>query len=54
MAKNPGREFATMTDEERRRFAMGPKGAEGDTPEELDLEEPRGDGQAEPESRKER
>jgi hypothetical protein len=45
MAKNLGREFATMTDEERRRFAleqgrtMDP-GVE-DAAEELDLDDPR-------------
>ena len=47
MAKNLGREFATMTDEERRRFAleqgrdMDP-GVE-DAAEELDLDDPRDD-----------
>lgn len=54
MAKNLGREFATMTEEERRRFAMEPKAPESDTPEELDLKEPRGDAQQEPGSRRER
>lgn len=42
MTKNDGREFATMTDEERRRFALEHGGT---TPEEggdeLDLEDPR-------------
>lgn len=46
MAKNLGREFATMTDEERRRFALGPSGnptqSEGeDAADELELGDPR-------------
>jgi hypothetical protein len=42
MAKNLGRDFATMSEEERRRFALEqqPEAAEG-APEELDLEDPR-------------
>ena len=52
MAKNLGREFATMTDEERRRFALEHQQSD-DTPKELDLEEPRGDDQEESEPRKE-
>ena len=39
MAKNVGREFATMDEEERRRFAMEPEGT--DTVSELDFEDPR-------------
>ncbi len=46
MAKNLGREFATMTDEERRRFALEnggtAAGAEGEAAaDELDLGDPR-------------
>jgi hypothetical protein len=37
MVRNLSREFATMTDEERRRFAL----ERGDTADELDLEDPR-------------
>jgi hypothetical protein len=48
MAKNLGREFATMDEEERRRFALEGKGETGEVPEELDLSEPRGDDQEEP------
>jgi hypothetical protein len=48
MAKNLGREFATMDEEERRRFALEEKGETGEVPEELDLSEPRGDDQEEP------
>lgn len=40
MAKNVGREFATMDEEERRRFAMEPEGGT-DTASELDFEDPR-------------
>jgi hypothetical protein len=42
MAKNEGREFATMTDEERRRFELerGSTAPE-DAGDELDLEDPR-------------
>jgi hypothetical protein len=48
MAKNLGREFATMDEEERRRFALEPKAENEEVPEELDLSEPRGDDQEEP------
>ena len=42
MAKNLARDFATMSDEERRRFALEEEPATGDdAPEELDLEDPR-------------
>lgn len=41
MAKNRGREFATMDDDERRRFELKPDKGEGAAPEELDLENPR-------------
>jgi len=40
MAKNLGREFATMSEEERRRFALEEGTTEG-TVEELDFENPR-------------
>jgi hypothetical protein len=42
MAKNEGREFATMTDEERRRFELerGPA-APDEAGDELDLDDPR-------------
>jgi hypothetical protein len=42
MTKNTGREFATMTDEERRRFALEHGGSLPEQGgEELDLHEPR-------------
>jgi hypothetical protein len=46
MAKNLGREFATMTDEERRRFELKRRASAGEMPEEeaadeLDMEDPR-------------
>jgi len=42
MTKNDGREFATMTDEERRRFALEAGGtAPEEAGDELDLEDPR-------------
>lgn len=53
MAKNLGREFATMDDDERRRFALEPKPDE-EAPQELDLTEPRGDDQEEPPRARER
>ena len=54
MAKNLGREFATMDEDERRRFALEQKRDEEQTPEELDLSEPRGDDQEEPPRARER
>jgi hypothetical protein len=48
MAKNLGREFATMDEDERRRFAMTPEGGASVTPEELDFENPRDQRDAEP------
>jgi hypothetical protein len=48
MAKNTGREFATMDEEERRRFALESKAENEEAPEELDLTEPRGDDVEEP------
>ena len=39
MARNISRDYATMDEDERRRFAQLPN--EGEAPEELDLEEPR-------------
>ena len=46
MAKNLGREFATMTDEERRRFELKQREIAGEMPaedaaDELDMEDPR-------------
>jgi len=41
MAKNLGREFATMTDDERRRFELDNDVPTGDTPTELDFDNPR-------------
>ncbi len=41
MAKNLGRKFATMDEEERRRFEMQSEGATDSAPEELDLDNPR-------------
>jgi hypothetical protein len=41
MAKNLGRDFATMSDDERRRFALEEPNASEVAPEELDLEDPR-------------
>jgi hypothetical protein len=48
MAKNLGREFATMDEEERRRFELEPKAENDEQPEELDLSNPRGDDAEEP------
>jgi hypothetical protein len=48
MAKNLGREFATMDEEERRRFALEPKAENVDQPEELELGNPRHEDQEEP------
>ncbi|HLS47434.1 MAG TPA: hypothetical protein VK012_02885 [Gemmatimonadales bacterium] len=39
MARNISKDYATMDEDERRRFAQLPK--EGEAPSELDLEEPR-------------
>jgi hypothetical protein len=41
MAKNLGRDFATMSEEERRRFALEETAGSEESPEELDLEDPR-------------
>ncbi len=41
MAKNLGRDFATMSEEERRRFALEETAGSSEAPEELDLEDPR-------------
>jgi hypothetical protein len=41
MAKNLGRDFATMSEDERRRFAMEEPSGGDDAPQELDLEDPR-------------
>jgi hypothetical protein len=48
MARNMGREFATMDEEKRRRFALEAKAENEEAPEELDLTEPRGDDEEEP------
>jgi hypothetical protein len=41
MAKNLGRKFATMSDDERRRFALEEEAGTGDHPAELEFDEPR-------------
>jgi hypothetical protein len=46
MARNLGREFATMSDDERRRFELKQRETAGETPaeeaaDELDMEDPR-------------
>ena len=41
MAKNLGREFATMDEDERRRFEMEAAKASDSAPEDLDFEDPR-------------
>jgi hypothetical protein len=41
MAKNLGRKFATMSDDERRRFALEEEAGTSDHPAELDFNEPR-------------
>lgn len=41
MAKNLGRKFATMSEDERRRFALEEEEGTNDQPAELDFEEPR-------------
>jgi hypothetical protein len=46
MARNLGREFATMTDDERRRFELKQRATAGEMPEEeaadeLDMDDPR-------------
>jgi hypothetical protein len=41
MAKNLGREFATMSDDERRRFALEEEEGNRELPAELSFEEPR-------------
>ncbi len=41
MAKNLSREFATMSEDERRRFALEESEGTNDRPVELDFEEPR-------------
>jgi hypothetical protein len=51
MAKNLGREFATMDEDERRRFAMEPEGGTDAAPEELDFENPRDEQKADPSDR---
>lgn len=41
MAKNLGRKFATMSDDERRRFALEEEAGTSDHPAELEFDEPR-------------
>jgi hypothetical protein len=41
MAKNLGRKFATMSDDERRRFALEEEAGTRDHPSELEFDEPR-------------
>jgi hypothetical protein len=41
MAKNLGRKYATMSEEERRRFALEENEGAGELPTDLDFEEPR-------------
>ena len=41
MAKNLSREFATMSDDERRRFALEEEEGTNDQPAELTMDEPR-------------
>jgi hypothetical protein len=41
MAKNLGREFATMTEDERRRFALEHPEEADERPAELELDDPR-------------
>ena len=41
MAKNLGREFATMSEDERRQFALEEGGKAPDTPDTLDFDDPR-------------
>jgi hypothetical protein len=41
MAKNLSREFATMSEDERRRFALQEEAGTEDQPAELDFQEPR-------------
>jgi hypothetical protein len=41
MAKNLGREFATMSEDERRRFALEEEAGDPASETELDFEEPR-------------
>lgn len=41
MARNLSRKYATMSDDERRRFAMKSEGGTDSMPDELDLENPR-------------
>jgi hypothetical protein len=50
MAKNLGREFATMTEDERRRFALEHPDATSELPAELEFDDPRAE-VAEPEQR---
>ena len=44
MARNLGREYATMSEDERRQFAMEAESGDRETPSSLEFEEPRNDG----------
>jgi hypothetical protein len=44
MAKNLGREYATMSEDQRRQFAMEEESGDRETPSSLEFEEPRNDG----------
>ena len=41
MAKNLGREFATMSEDERRKYALEESGKAPETPDALDFDDPR-------------
>jgi hypothetical protein len=41
MAKNLGREYATMSDDERRKFALEEEEGSRELPSELDFDDPR-------------
>ena len=47
VAKNLSREFATMSEDEKRRFAMEAEGGTDAAPSELDFEDPRDENEAE-------
>ena len=48
MAKNLGRKFATMSDDERRRFALEEEEGTDDRPAELAFDEPRNEDKMDP------
>jgi hypothetical protein len=51
MAKNLSRKFATMSEDEQRRFAMEAEEGTDSAPAELDFEDPRTEESGEPEKR---